>query len=317
MIIFYGHSSGYKNITDIALEKCVKGDILEIPACDNERAAIFGDPYPGILKHICIIDTEGNYTQYSADTSILYNIVLQKDEKYNLKQWWKKESNTLIGYEEKLKLLHKRVKIKYGSMSEEFPEQMMAIKFINPTDCVLEIGGNIGRNTVLISCILEKDENLVTLESHPLIADQLKENCALNNLNPHIEASALSKRKLIQSNWITIPSEVVLPGYIEVPTITYDALIKKYNKKFNVIVADCEGALYYILKDEPKILDNIETIIIENDFEEMEHKIYVDTLFANNGFRCVYNGELDITQLPKHLSHFIQYRNFFYQVWKR
>lgn len=310
MIIFYGHKNGYKDVTNIALEKCVKGDILEIPSSDNERAAIFGDPYPGILKHICIINQDGQYMEYSANTNIIYNIIQQKNEDYDLKQWWKKESNTIIGYEEKLKLLHKRVKLKYGSMSEEYPEQLMAIKFINPTDCVLEIGGNVGRNTIVISCILENDDNLVSLESDPRIAVQLEENCALNNLNPNIEASALSKRKLIQSGWMTIPSEVVLPGYIEVPTITYDNLISKYNKKFNVLVADCEGALYYILKDEPKMLDNIETIIIENDFNDMEHKIYVDTVFTNNGFRCVYNAELEFNNFP-HMKH------CFYQVWKR
>ncbi len=317
MIIFYGYKNGYKDITDIALEKCVKGDILEIPASDDIRASIFGDPYPGVLKHICIIDNDGNYIQYPPDTLIIYNIVTQMQEQFNLKQWWKKESKNLQTSNQKLDLLHNRISLKYGSMKEEYPEQLMAINYIKPSDCVLELGGNIGRNTLLISCILDDDTNLVSLESDPRIAVQLKENCALNGVKPHIEASALSKRKLIQSGWTTIPSDVVLPGYIEVSTITYDNLIKKYNKNFNVLVADCEGAVYYILKDEPRVLNNIETIIIENDFKEMEHKIYVDTIFANNGFSCVYNGELDITQLPKHLSHFIQYKNFFYQVWKR
>lgn len=310
MIIFYGHSGGYKNITDIALEKCVKGDILEISASDNDRAAIFGDPYPGILKHICIINDDGIYIEYSPNSVIVYNIVLQNNEIFNLKQWWHVESEKVIGFNNKLDLLHTRINLKYGSMKDEYPEQIMAIKFIKPSDIVLEIGGNVGRNTITIACILEKDENLVTLESDPRIAIQLKENCDLNNLNPHIESSALSKRKLIQSGWVTIPSDTILPGYIEVPTITYDALIQKYNKRFNVIVADCEGALYYILKDEPKVLDNIETIIIENDFNDMEHKIYVDTVFTNNGFSCVYNAELEFDNFP-HLKH------CFYQVWKR
>ncbi len=310
MIIFYGYKNGYKDITDIALEKCVKRDILEIPASDDIRASIFGDPYPGVLKHICIIDNDGHFTQYPPDIFIIYNIVTQMQEQFDLKQWWKKESKHLTNSNQKLDLLHTRISLKYGSMKEEYPEQVMAINHIKPSDCVLEIGGNIGRNTVLISCILDDDTNLVSLESDPRIAVQLKENCALNNLNPHIEASALSKRKLIQSGWTTIPSDVVIPGYMEVPTITYDNLIKKYNKKFNVLVADCEGALYYILKDEPKMLNNIETIIIENDFEEMEHKIYVDTIFANNGFSCVYNGVLEYDNFP-------QMKHCFYQVWKR
>lgn len=310
MIIFYGYKNGYKDITDIALEKCVKGDILEIPISDIHRAYIFGDPYPGILKHICIINNDGYFKQYAPDDLIIYNIVTQNTEQFDLKQWWKKESLNLTSYNQKLDLLHTRTKIRYGSMKEEYPEQIMAITYIKPSDCVLEIGGNIGRNTIAISCILDNDSNLVTLESDPRIALQLIENCELNGIKPHIEASALSKRKLIQSGWNTIPSDVVLPGYIEVPTITYDELVKKYNKKFNVLVADCEGALYYILMDEPTFLNNIETIIIENDFEDMDHKIYVDTVFVNNGFSCVYNGELEFNNFP-HLKH------CFYQVWKR
>ena len=45
---------------------------------------------------------------------------------------------------------------------------------------------------------------------------------------------------------------------------------------FNVLVVDCEGALYYILKDEPEFLNGFETIIIENDFLIITHKEFVN-----------------------------------------
>ena len=39
----------------------------------------------------------------------------------------------------------------------------------------------------------------------------------------------------------------------------------KYNVDFDTLVADCEGALCYILKEEPEFLESFKLIIIEND----------------------------------------------------
>ncbi len=51
-----------------------------------------------------------------------------------------------------------------------------------------------------------------------------------------------------------------------------DGIKIKYNMNFNVLVVDCEGALYYMLKDEPEFLNGFETIIIENDFTDINIK---------------------------------------------
>ncbi len=49
-----------------------------------------------------------------------------------------------------------------------------------------------------------------------------------------------------------------------------------------------EGALYYILKDEPNFLNGFETIFIENDFTDITHKQFVDEEFKRNNFKSVY-----------------------------
>ena len=51
--------------------------------------------------------------------------------------------------QEMLNKIHNTFKIKYGSFNEEYPEQEMACMFIKSNDYVLEIGGNIGRNSIL------------------------------------------------------------------------------------------------------------------------------------------------------------------------
>ena len=160
----------------------------------------------------------------------------------------------------------------------------MSVRYLTGNEKVLEIGGNIGRNTLIIAFILENDENLVTFECDENIANQLRENRDLNNFKFHIESSALSKRKLIQRCWDTIPSDSLQEGYSWVNVITLDNLKTKYNIEFDTLVLDCEGAFYYILIDMPEILNNINLIIMENDYHDLSHKQYIDDILIKNNF---------------------------------
>jgi len=65
-------------------------------------------------------------------------------------------------------------------------------------------------------------------------------------------------------------------------------LYQKYNIKFDTLVIDCEGAFYYILQDMPEILNNINLIIMENDYNDFSHKIYIDNLLKANNFIIDY-----------------------------
>jgi FkbM family methyltransferase len=210
----------------------------------------------------------------------------------------------------KLYHLHSRLKIKYGGFHEELPEQKMSISFLAGNEKVLEIGGNIGRNSLIISSILENDMNLVTLESDTSICKQLVENREINNLNFNIENSALSIRTIIQKRWNTIPSDVLLEGYNWVNTITFDELQTKYNIIFDTLVLDCEGAFYYILQDFPQLLNNINLIIMENDYLDINQKKYVDEILVKNNFCSIYReagGWGDNCPCS----------NVFFEVWKR
>ena len=73
------------------------------------------------------------------------------------------------------------------------------------------------------------------------------------------------------------------------------------------MVLDCEGAFYYILKDTPEILNNINLIILENDFRVDGQKAYVDQQFLARGFKRVYYD---------HHPYAADYVDFF-EVWKK
>jgi FkbM family methyltransferase len=189
-----------------------------------------------------------------------------------------------------LKNIQNQLKLDYGSFDIEVPEQLMAIKYIKGNEKVLEIGGNIGRNTMIIGYILNNNNNnnFVSLECDTDISNQLIHNRDLNKLDFYIENAALSKRPLIQKNWDTIVSDVVLDGYKKVNTIDYSQLYNKYKIDFDTLVLDCEGAFYYILMDMPEILNNIKLIIMENDYHDIEHKIYIDKILKENNFKVDY-----------------------------
>ncbi|NDB83362.1 MAG: FkbM family methyltransferase [Alphaproteobacteria bacterium] len=189
-----------------------------------------------------------------------------------------------------LSIIHKGLKIHHGSFKQEIPEQKMAVRYLTGNEKILEIGGNIGRNSIVMSYILRKhnNNNLVVLECDVVSYNKLKENRDINNLDFKIENSALSKRKLIQKGWDTIPSDKVLDGYTEVKTITLDDLKAKYNIEFDTLVLDCEGAFYYILQDMPEILQNINLIIMENDYRDISHKRYIDKVLEANNFKTDY-----------------------------
>jgi len=283
MIIKYGLLNNSIDITDICLKKLLKNNKIIIPSNDHCRSYYFGDPLYRTLKsiivyygnkfqvfsheYLVIIDINNNTV-----SSLLDNVL---DENQIFK---------------KLAFLHSKLQIKHGSFNEEYPEQKMVVKYLQGHEKVLEIGGNIGRNSLIISSILESNKNFnyVVLECDPNIANQLKENRDINGLNFIVELSALSKRKLIQRGWDTIPSDVLLNGYNWINTLTFEELKNKYNINFDTLIIDCEGAFYYILMDMPEILDNISLIIMENDYQNIEHKNYVDNKMLANGFIRVY-----------------------------
>lgn len=289
MIILYGIDGNYKDVTHFAQGL---GKSITIPYGDNNRCNLFGgeDPLPGILKHVKINDTI-----YDQHQMLIVN--------------FETDSVTVVpDKRDRLHKIHSTSVLKYGSFIEEYPEQLMASQYIKPTDKVLELGGNIGRNSVVIAKLLNNSSNLVTLECDSDIASQLTENRDLNNLSFHIENSAISLRKLCQRGWDTSPYEGDLPqGSKAVKNITFDELQQKYSITFDTLVADCEGALFYILQDFPTLLTNIQTIIMENDYTTMPPKLKVDEIIIANGFKRVY----------AEAGGWGPCYNYFFEVWQK
>jgi FkbM family methyltransferase len=212
--------------------------------------------------------------------------------------------------------IHSQLDLLHGSLLEEYPEQLMAVRFIPSNARVLELGGNIGRNSCVIAKLLDHSRNLVTLESSPKIANQLINNRDRNELNFFVEPSALSRVPLFQNGWNTITGDTCPEGYFPVAMISFENLKKKYAIEFDVLVADCEGALYQILQDDQFILQNINLILIENDYANDPKGVqyhFTKQVFERNGFKLIYSEAG-----PSSAATLFPYTlKLFYQVWAK
>jgi FkbM family methyltransferase len=231
------------------------------------------------------------------------------------KSYSKKNENIV---NEKIIQIHNSLEIKHGTFEDELPEQKMAIRYFSGNEKILEIGGSIGRNAVVMN-YLQKEQNnignLVTLESNSSKIPMLKQNRELNNLNFHIENAALSKTQIIQKGEQTFKhnNDNNIPrGFKKINTITLEELNEKYKISFDTLVIDCEGAFFYILKESPEILNDIKIIIMENDYTKVNHKEFVDKTLLENNFYVDY-----IEPLKGHDKYHFHFRKNFFEVWLR
>ena len=274
MKIYYGITTNLNDVTEKCMNQLLHNNTIIIPSGDHNRSMFFNDHLVGVLKKI-FIKMNDVITDYPDNVQIKIDII------NNTIQIINHNDNDINN---KTAEIQSKLKINYGTFNDELPEQKMVVRYLTGNEKVLEIGGNIGRNTLVIASILNDSSNLVSLESDSVIAGQLNENKNLNNFNFHIENSALSNRRLIQRGWDTIPSDTLLNGYNWVNTITLNNLKNKYNIEFDTLVLDCEGAFYYILMDMPDILNNINLIIMENDYWDLTKKQYIDNVLIQNNF---------------------------------
>jgi FkbM family methyltransferase len=295
MEIYCGNNLSFDNVTEQCFKQLTHNQILTIPASNDDRISLFGNISPDNNHHIII---KTNNKLFLLDNTSKIVVQVEKRILYDINE---QEINDTIDK------IHRSLSINHGTLDDELPEQKMSVKFLTGNEKVLEIGGNIGRNSLIISTILSDSSNLVTLETSPSIYNQLVENRDKNGHHFHIENSALSKRRLIQRDWNTVPSEELWNGWEWVNTITYDDLQKKYNIVFDTLVLDCEGAFFYILEDFPDMLNNINLIIMENDYQDINNKRYVDSVLENNNFYPIY----------REAGGWGCCFNNFFEVWKR
>ena len=186
-------------------------------------------------------------------------------------------------YIQKLTDIHNGLSFSEKSqLNDELPEQLMSVKHITPDSIVLELGGSIGRNSCIINSILDTKTNHVVIEPGTLELSLLQNNRDSNNFGFFIENSAISNVPLYSLSWYTYLTQI--PDSIEVNTINYNDVLEKYKLTFNTLVIDNEGHFVGMLKDFPTILDGINLLIIEHDFNTEDDLCYFKKTMTQSGF---------------------------------
>jgi FkbM family methyltransferase len=323
MEVYYGYDdSHYINITKEVFAKCFKDNGIYIPAGDGPRCDIIGfDPYPNILKHILIIDSNKQkhiYT-FTKEVHIKFEPINQQlSNAKNPKIWWKNVGKFIQDPVARLNALQKQFNLQFtgwGGFEFEYPEQLMAMRFLNENSKVLEIGGNIGRTAHIIHTILNNPLHHVIMECDVATAKQLRYNLDMNTYTEaRIETAALSKTNLYMDGGHgprPIEDFKDTENPVEVPTISYSQICKKYGVNFDTLVADCEGSLFYIFKEDPDMLNNINLVIMENDYTDLDHKQMVDAILTIKGFKCIYR-EKGVPWASWSCCY-----EYFYEVWSK
>lgn len=156
----------------------------------------------------------------------------------------------------------------------ERPEQELIAKYLPYDCCVLELGGESGTTSLLINKIIKDPSKHVIIEPSSNSIPKLNKTAEIYNTQYKIVYGFIGlNREEHKKLW----PECEISKMYDLDTIN-----KLIDKEFDVLVIDCEGAFYNILKEFSEILNNIKLIILENDGPQENIKFIRDKLNDNN-----------------------------------
>jgi FkbM family methyltransferase len=181
----------------------------------------------------------------------------------------------------------------------ETNEQDMVARYIEPQDCVLELGARYGTVSCIINQKLADKTKQVSVEPLLLVHQALEENMARNNCQFTVWKGFVSKKPFVLEG-IGYGATFKEGSDEKYPCISLEDLEAMYGLQFDTLVADCEGGLEIFFDDHPWFYSRLKTAIIERDLP----------------YKCNYDKIEE--QLTAHGLQVIDSRdNGFYKVWKK
>jgi len=272
MKFFWGHPNNYYNITDICYEQLFDNNIINIKRGEDFKLNMFGDPMPGLVKHIKIMDMNGNYKVFN-DNSEDIIIYLNDNFRTELNVFWNEFNITDIVMKKccynNIITIPNNDPDKINLFGDPYPGIEKNIKIID----------NYGQEKIF----LNNEEIVFNINS--LINDRLKIYFGI--LDNYIDITDICYDKCLEYKFIHIPKDI--------------------NEKINLFGDHLPGILKYIKIIDKlgnyKIYNSDEQIFIKNDilynFEYKEFEI--DYLYKK-----LYEYERNI---PKNYSNQLQIYN--------
>ena len=194
------------------------------------------------------------------------------------------------------------IKDQYGNAIDinkmEKPEQDLAKKYIEQNDIVFELGARYGSVSCIINSKLNCKTNQVVVEPDERVWDALERNKKANNCDFHIVKGFVSAKKLGLTNlnccFGGYGSMAIVKEDSTIPSYTLEMIQEKYNLKFNVLVADCEGFLETFFDENPNFYDNLRLVIFEADWPKKCNYDKIRNTLKEKGFINKLEGHQNV-----------------------
>ena len=175
----------------------------------------------------------------------------------------------------------------------EVREQKLSKKYIKENDKVLELGARFGSVSCTINKKLNNGENHVVVEPDENVWKVLDKNKKYNNATFKIVKGVISNHPLSLINR-GYGSTTVKNDKSKIPHYTLNEIKQKYNIKFNVLVADCEGCLENFFEENPSFYKDLRMIIFEKDYPNNCNYKKIENNLKNNKFKCLESGHQNV-----------------------
>ena len=128
----------------------------------------------------------------------------------------------------------------------EYDDMLFTARFLKPGDLMIDVGANVGLYSLLAAAEVA-DGRVIALEPHPLAAQRLRENVALNRLdNVDVQAAAVGAKAGIARLTADLDTTnyIVLEGNqrnsIDVPMVALDDVVAA-GRTVALVKVDAEG----------------------------------------------------------------------------
>tara|TARA_Y100000748_G_scaffold288058_1_gene272656 strand:- start:9365 stop:10342 length:978 start_codon:yes stop_codon:yes gene_type:complete len=280
-----------------------------IPSGDLERLWTVGadkDPHPGVKKvivvHQCLEDGRQVLTTIPAAQSAR----ISPDGHLAL------DEDPIRRATDRLSRLHDGMVELPEDHALEHMEQVMSCMHVRGTERILEIGGNVGRNTAVLGQIMKERAaggSITTLETLKDEAGRLEKLVRTNGFPVKVVNAALSRTELVQYGWNTAPKGAPgTEGWWDVQTVALEELTKEGD--FDTLVVDCEGAFEGVLAEWPELLETVDVVQIENDFNVDASATNVMLALQKAGFYLWFSA-------PLQSWHSFPRGHQFYQIFRK
>lgn len=172
----------------------------------------------------------------------------------------------------------------------EHPEQCLIAAHVRRGARVLELGGRIGRATIVAAETVGAGGRVWVSEASPQIAKKLHENVAsiptVAGLLPAISDEPVFVR-LGPGGGVTSSDPAVVStwaGARRIPTVRLETLA---TLEFDTVIADCEGCFHALVRDHPSELlrdGAVKMIVLEDDTPDSADAAALQAALSDAGF---------------------------------